>query len=101
MIDEMHRHGLKSPVFDDNRGDFTAIFFGDNPQDNPQDEVKMKILEFCVTPRTRKEIAKFVGIKDVRYLKEAYLLRLLEQNLIRMTIPDKPTSRNQKYVSKR
>lgn len=111
MIDEMHHHGLKAPVFDDIRGGFLVTFCReseldspqvnqqDNPQVNPQDGMKMKILEFCAIPRTRKEIAEFVGIKDVRYLKEAYLSKLLEQDLIRMTVPDKPTSRNQKYVA--
>jgi len=111
MIDEMHHHGLKAPVFDDIRGGFLVTFCRDseqdspqvnqqdNPQVNQQDEMKMKILEFCAVHRTRKEIAEFVGIKDIRYLKEAYLSKLLEQDLIRMTIPDKPTSRNQKYVA--
>ena len=103
MIDEMHHHGLKAPVFDDIRGGFLVTLSRDSEQDSPQvnqqDEMKMKILEFCAVHRTRKEIAEFVGIKDVRYLKEAYLSKLLEQDLIRMTIPDKPTSRNQKYVA--
>lgn len=110
MIDEMYHHGLKAPVFEDTRGSFLVTLCRDgeqdspqvNPQDipqvNPQDEMKMKIFEFCAVPRTRKEVAKFVGIKDVRYLKEAYLSKLLEQDLIRMTIPDKPTSKNQKYI---
>lgn len=57
------------------------------------------IINFCYIPRSRKEIANHVGIKDVRYLRDAYLIKLIEKNIIKMTLPDKPTSRNQKYVT--
>ena len=69
-----------------------------NDQDLKQDEIVKKILGFCSIPRSRKEISDFVGMKDVRYLKEAYLAILIESGRIEMTLPEKPTSRNQKYV---
>jgi Fic family protein len=67
------------------------------PQVTPQDEKERKIIEFCQIPRSRKEIAEYLGIKDRKYLKEI-LNRLINKNLLKMTIPDKPTSPKQKYV---
>jgi Fic family protein len=68
------------------------------PHDTPQDEREKKIVEFCKTPRSRKEIAEYLGLKDRKHLKEI-LDRLIDKNLLQMTIPDKPTSPKQKYIS--
>ena len=68
-------------------------------QATPQDEKERKIIEFCQIPRSRKEIAEYLGIKDRKYLKEI-LDRLINKNLLQMTIPDKPTSPKQRYVVK-
>lgn len=43
---------------------------------------------------------KFIGLKDKNNFKDNYLTSLLEKGLIVMTIPDKSTSKNQKYVKK-
>ena len=69
------------------------------PQVTPQDEKERKIIEFCQIPRSRKEISEYLGIKDRKYLKEI-LDRLINKNLLQMTIPDKPTSPKQRYVVK-
>ena len=102
MIDEMKIYGLNKPSFESLKGDFIVCFHGmeneDTPQDTPQDEILIMIINFCKEPHSRKEIADYVGMKDVRYLRDAYLIKLLENKLIKMTLPDKPTSKNQKYV---
>ena len=67
------------------------------PQATPQDEREKKIIEFCQIPRSRKEIGEYIGIKDRKYLKEI-LDKMLKKGLIKMTLPDKPTSPKQKYV---
>jgi Fic family protein len=69
------------------------------PQVTPQDEKERKIIEFCQIPRSRKEISKHIEIKDRKYLKEI-LDKLINKNLLQMTIPNKPTSPKQKYVVK-
>jgi Fic family protein len=69
------------------------------PQVTPQDEKEIKILEFCKIPRSRKEISIYLGIKDRKYLKEI-LDKLIAKNLLQMTIPTKPTSPKQKYITK-
>ncbi len=68
------------------------------PQATPQDERERKIVEFCQIPRSRKEISEYIGIKDRKYLKQI-LDRLIEKKLIKMTLPDKPTSPKQRYIA--
>ena len=58
-----------------------------------------QILELCKTEKSLKEIAQHFGYKDVYKFKNNYINSLLEQNKLQMTIPDKPKSRNQKYVA--
>jgi Fic family protein len=59
---------------------------------------KEKILEFCAEPKTREEIQAFVGITHREHFRAKILKPLLESGKLKMTIPDKPNSRNQKYV---
>ena len=57
-----------------------------------------KIIDFCSEPRTRNEIQEFTGITGRKALVSKYLKPLLESGKLIMTLPDKPNSRNQKYV---
>lgn len=50
-----------------------------------------------VQPMTRRELQEALQFKDTKYFRKAYLLASLARWLIEMTIPDKPTSRLQKY----
>jgi len=68
------------------------------PQDTPQDEKANRILEMCVTPRSRDELQILVGVTDRKHFRNAILKPLLDSGKLKMTIPDKPNSRNQKYV---
>ena len=45
----------------------------------------------------RKEIQSKLGLKDEKNFRFKYQLPAIAQNLIEMTIPDKPNSRLQKY----
>lgn len=60
--------------------------------------LKERIVEFCATPKNMTEIADFLGVKDKRKARERYIDPQLGITLKR-TIPDKPTSRLQKYVA--
>lgn len=55
------------------------------------------IVEYCSEPRSIIEIGAYVGLKHRSNLKKNYIEPLLGKYLV-MTIPDKPTSRFQKYV---
>jgi len=68
------------------------------PQVTPQDKREREIIKFCQIPRSRKEISEFLGIKDRKYLKQI-LDKMMEKKLIQMTLPNKPTSPNQKYIA--
>ena len=58
------------------------------------------ILNYCKVPRTREEIQNYIGIKDRKHFREYILKPLLVSNKLNMTIPDKPNSKLQKYISK-
>jgi ATP-dependent DNA helicase RecG len=45
----------------------------------------------------RQEMQTSLGLKHEEHFREAYLVPALRAGLIEMTIPDKPTSRLQKY----
>jgi len=62
--------------------------------------VTEKILEFCRTARTKKEISEHIGYKNLTYMTKIYLKPLLESNKLAYTIPEKPQNRMQKYVTK-
>jgi ATP-dependent DNA helicase RecG len=57
------------------------------------------IIAFCVLPRTRKEMQEYLGITNRAYFSRAFLKPLLDSGKLKMTIPDKPNSSNQKYVN--
>lgn len=59
--------------------------------------IEEKIVEFCKEPRSGAEIAAYCGFKDVKNFRERYLTPILGTR-IQMTIPDKPTSRFQRYI---
>ncbi|MDR0751152.1 MAG: putative DNA binding domain-containing protein [Christensenellaceae bacterium] len=56
------------------------------------------LLKFCTIARSRKEMQDFCGIKTDEYFRKSIINSMLALGLIRMTIPDKPNSSNQKYV---
>ena len=44
---------------------------------------------------------EFCGIRTEKYFREQIIKPMLEAKLIAKTVPDKPTSAKQKYVSKK
>ncbi|WP_408634642.1 Fic family protein [Oribacterium parvum] len=54
-------------------------------------------MQFCSVPRNRKEVQEFMGLAGRRNFSEKYIKPLLEMGKIKMTIPDRPNSKNQKY----
>ncbi len=75
----------------------------DTPQDTPQDagvgmeQGRAAVLRFCETPRSLQEIMDFLVLKDRKWVRAKYLIPLLQQALLELTIPDKPNSKYQKY----
>lgn len=73
----------------------------DKTYDETYDKLEEKILQFCKSEKSAKEIAEHCGYKSVDRFKRNHLKPLLEQEKIQMTIPDKPKSKNQKYITKK
>ena len=59
--------------------------------------IEEKIVNFCQIPRSIVEIAEYLGYRDKRTVRK-YLKPLLEMGRISRTVPNKPNSRNQKYI---
>jgi len=69
-------------------------------QDTTQDDDEIReLLEFHKTPKSRNEIQDFIGVKEKRDFSRRVLTPLVNKGLLHRTIPDKPTSPNQKYYS--
>jgi hypothetical protein len=59
-----------------------------------------QLIEYCQLPRSRSELQAFIGVKHREHFRSQILQPLLEQGLIVMIIPDKPSSPNQRYLKK-
>ena len=57
-----------------------------------------EVLTFCKQARTLTEIMAHLGLKHRNNAKSRYIDPLIEGGFLEMTIPEKPNSRNQKYV---
>ena len=69
-----------------------------NEQDDEQDIVEA-IISFCAEPKSAKEIVEKFAFPNRLYLKRHFLDEMLMKRKLKMTLPDKPSSRNQKYYS--
>jgi len=59
-----------------------------------------KILAFCKQPKTAKEIMHLLGLTHRESFYNNYLKPLLQKQLLSMTEPTKPKSRNQRYFTR-
>lgn len=82
----------------------------DTPQDSPQDPSQNtpgdrkdgleRLIDFCTIPRSRREMMDYLGLADQKNFRKRYLIPLLQAGKLEMTLPDTPSSRNQKYQKK-
>lgn len=95
--------GLKKPEFIDARGGFTVTLSNVLDRITEEEPTYLKgrdILAFCKEPRTRAEIANYVGLKTAYHATQKYIIPLLDAGKLVMTLPEKPKSKHQKFVSK-
>lgn len=71
----------------------------DRTHDATHDKTHDAILAFCVEPRSKAEIAEHCGYKNTKNFTQKYLRPLLDSGMLKMTLPDKPKSKNQKYIA--
>ena len=99
----MEEYGLKEPVFADERGTFTVTLYntadtGKNTRYGNLSEQEKELLAFLSVPRSRQEITEYLGIGTVSYAMQAYINPMIEEGLVKYTIPEKPRSRKQRFV---
>ncbi len=102
MRNAMKEYGLPEPVFENRRNEFVVTFYnGSKNQNNDieSDDEAERLIAFCTVPRSRQEIADFLGVKTTFYAMQQYVSPLILDGRLKMTIPDKPKSKNQRYVS--
>ena len=92
---------LPKPEFIVERGIFKAVLR--NSSEMPESEIDRSdihraVVQFCTTPRSRKELTTFTG-KSRYYTMSAIVQPLIDQGRLKMTIPEKPKSPNQRFVA--
>ena len=106
MRRELASYGLPAPVFENHRNEFVVTFYNSPickpinvEQATPERNQENGLLDYCKTPKTRKEIAEFLGINTVFYVMQRYIQPLLDNGKLAMTIPDRPSSKKQKFYT--
>lgn len=100
VYNAMKNAGLPEPKFENERGVFKVTLYNGTevtplPSGNEAD-----LLAFCKTPRTRAEIEEhFKGRLSINYLMTNIVRPLVESGKLKLAIPDKPKSKNQRYYS--
>ena len=92
-----------SPEFADARGSFTVTLYNARAvaaEDKPNHTKGQDVLSFCKVPRSREEIANYVGLKTTNHAMQKYVWPLVQAGKLELTLPNKPKSRHQKFVAK-
>lgn len=95
---EMKAAGLPEPVFVNQRNEFMVILYNNHMLDledekEEQKEFAKDLLEFCKEPRTRKEIAEYLGIGTIFYAMKNYVQPLVNIGKLELTISHKKEKR--------
>lgn len=108
---EMAKANLPEPVFQSFRGNFKVTLYNKTwmatqfaKTVKKWDEVfeadlSTAILEFCKQAKTRDEIVEQFNHVGRSYLLTQYVNPLVEANKLSLTIPDKPKSKKQKFIT--
>ncbi len=110
MRRELERAGMQPPEFWQEHGTFVVRFRKARTVSEPQatepdteydyDSAEETLLHFCSVPRSRQEIAEFLGIKSVPYAIKTHVMPLVKQGVLTLSLPEKPRSPKQRYTVK-
>ena len=102
VIAAMREAGLPAPKFESERGIFRATLYNDTASQVPENSREAELLDFCNTPRSREEIENFFkGRLSINYVMSDIVKPLVAEGKLKLTLPDKPKSRNQRYFKSR
>lgn len=106
---ELAQAEMPLPEFRDERGSFIVCFHQNSdrvsygaamPDSHHFEEGKANdLLQFCSTPRTRSEIAAYLGLSSIPYAIKTHVMPLVDAGLISLSIPSKPRSPKQLYTA--
>jgi ATP-dependent DNA helicase RecG len=89
---------LPTPIFKDRHGTF-LVCFKNGRQQQEENSFIQGIVKFCQVPRSRADIAEFLGLKTTTFATRVYIQPLIEQGILKPTIPDTPRSHKQQYIA--
>ncbi len=104
VIDRCHSLGHSTPFIEfmleqiDAMLDETAAQLAENSEQLPAYTQKLLAAMDYDVPYTRRALMAKLGLKSLASFRKHYLQPALELDLIRMTLPDTPNSRNQRYI---
>ena len=98
---EMRDLKLPDPEFIDLRGSFKVVFrnsIDEKGEGIDKRDITKAVIEFCKTPRSRDELTEFCG-KSRYHTMSAIVQPLIDEGMLLLTIPEKPKSPKQKFVT--
>jgi len=101
IYQKMKQNGSPEPIFetDDQHTNFLSIL-PVHPEFLKDDNlIKKNILNFCETAKSRKEIMDMLRLTNHSFNFNNYIKPLLELGLLAQTLPDKPQSSKQQYIT--
>lgn len=57
------------------------------------------LLQFCAVPRSTKEMMQYLDLSHREHFRDTFLLPLIASGQLAPTIPDKPSSPKQRYIT--
>jgi len=93
-------HGLPLPQWSQNEQGVRLTFFASPGTQEVTREVTREVkrmLNALDGDMSRRDLQVLLNLKDDEHFRSAYLKPAIQQNLIAMTIPEKPSSGKQKY----
>lgn len=108
MKREMKKYGLPDPEFYEERDSFKVIFRNNVVSGGQQSDTQIiveyeilnKVLNYCKTPKTAKEIRDYLNISSKRYVAYKIIRPLINDNKLEYTNKNSINARNQKYKTK-
>lgn len=102
IINAMKEYGLPEPKFESERGIFRATLYNQRNPEVMLNSDEEEIINFCKIPKSRAEIEKlFNGRFSIAYVMSKYIHPMVKKGILKLTIPNAPKSKNQKYVVER
>ena len=101
ILRKCKERGLAEPVWtSDKKTGVTLTFFASKVSREVTTEVTPEVLQMLgafTGDMSRQDLQRLLNLKDGEHFRKAYILPAIKENLIEMTLPDKPHSSKQRY----